>query len=84
MSLEEHPNYCWSHNQVEEDPWHRKPYLVCFECNHTFQTASSLRWDYIRTAYGLSNRFKERRTFIAACRRRVADINFCPHCAHDF
>jgi hypothetical protein len=64
--------YCHVHDEMEFRV--RKPYLICFECGHVYNTTTDLEEDYVLNAPD-----KER-----AANQRANEIFFCPNCLHDF
>jgi len=66
--------HCYSHGVHEPIPADGA-YLVCFECGHVFVTALDLLLDYAVNSPP---------DIPVPGDITAKDINFCPHCIHDF
>jgi hypothetical protein len=85
--------HCWTHNVDEMRIG--KPYLVCGECGHVFQTARALRKARRATMRSIYlGELRHARTWrslwlglrgtLSLYTRRADKIYHCPLCAHDF
>lgn len=64
----------WCHVHNVEEYENDDTYLICYECNHVYQTSD----DLIAAFMPLSERYGD------GAPRQPKDIHSCPLCAHDF
>lgn len=78
-------DFCWSCNRRE--PITRRPYQVCLECGHVYQTAGDLRRAYRREFWNGWRHWGGEPWWRLAWRlltARASRIYFCQECTHDF